>query len=72
MYQEPGKTSKMELFAKIGTVLKPITISAKNSTLDAWQSSGYIQNNKQLVDDANKNVGISNKTDKFTEICYIL
>ena len=29
VYQQPCKISKMELFGKIVTVLKPITISAK-------------------------------------------
>lgn len=72
MYQESGKISKMELFARKITVLKPLTASAKNSILDVSHGSGYIQSNKQLVNDANKNAGKVNKIDNFTEICYIL
>lgn len=72
MYQESGKISKMELFARKITVLKPLTVSAKNSILDVSHGSGYIQSHKQLVNDANKNAGKVNKIDNFTEICYIL
>ena len=40
-YSEPCQTSKMERFAKIFNSLKPLTISAKRTILDIWQSSKY-------------------------------
>ena len=45
----------------------------KKTILDVSQGSGYIKNNKQQVDDANKDTGTSNKKwINLTEICYIL
>ena len=38
-YLEPCQISKMKLFAKIIKDYKPLTISAKHSTLYFWQSS---------------------------------
>ena len=38
-YLGPTPRSNMELFAKIIDRVKPLTIIAKNSTLDAWLGS---------------------------------
>ena len=40
-YAEPGKRSKMELFAKNSQQLKPLTISAKRFLLDVYKNSEY-------------------------------
>ena len=39
---EPSQTSKMEHFAKIVNIFKPLTIFAKTTILDVWLGSVYV------------------------------
>ena len=41
-YSEPCQMPKMEFFTKIVSDSKPLTIFAKNSTLDVSQGSEYV------------------------------
>ena len=38
-FSQPCQTSNMERFAKIANGFQPLTIFAKHSILDVWQSS---------------------------------